>query len=91
LCIDLSPNEDFKSSVLAGLRPELVLDICGRAIAFWIYQVTQETYFQHTLYKKLDDKCASLTKQLQSTVHQANAEIAMLKDKLSCTYLKNSP
>ena len=81
--MDLSPSEDFKSSVLAGLRPEVVLDICNRAISFWTYQVSQQTYFQQLMYKKLDDKCASITKQLQSTVHQANSEIAMLKDKLT--------
>ena len=36
---ELSPSEDYKAIVLAGLRPEVVLDISTRALAFWSYQV----------------------------------------------------
>lgn len=37
---ELSPSEEYKAMVLAGLRPDVVLDICARALAFWSYQVT---------------------------------------------------
>lgn len=36
---ELSPSEDYKAMVLAGLRPDMVLDISARALAFWSYQV----------------------------------------------------
>lgn len=36
---ELSPSEDYKAMVLAGLRPDIVLDISSRALAFWTYQV----------------------------------------------------
>lgn len=36
---ELSPSEEYKAMVLAGLRPEIVLDISSRALAFWTYQV----------------------------------------------------
>lgn len=36
---ELSPSEDYKAMVLAGLRPDIVLDITARALAFWSYQV----------------------------------------------------
>lgn len=36
---ELSPSEDYKAMVLAGLRPDIVLDISTRALAFWSYQV----------------------------------------------------
>lgn len=36
---ELSPSEEYKAMVLAGLRPEVVLDISSRALAFWTYQV----------------------------------------------------
>lgn len=35
---ELSPSEEYKAMVLAGLRPEIVLDISSRALAFWTYQ-----------------------------------------------------
>lgn len=37
---ELSPSEEYKAMVLAGLRPEIVLDISSRALAFWTYQVS---------------------------------------------------
>lgn len=36
---ELSPSEDYKAMVLAGLRPDVVLEISSRALAFWTYQV----------------------------------------------------
>uniref|UniRef100_A0A8C4Y576 RING-type domain-containing protein n=1 Tax=Gopherus evgoodei TaxID=1825980 RepID=A0A8C4Y576_9SAUR len=39
VCIELSPSEEHKAMVLAGLRPETVLDISSRALSFWTYQV----------------------------------------------------
>ncbi|KAF6350940.1 cyclin B1 interacting protein 1 [Rhinolophus ferrumequinum] len=35
---ELNPSEEYKAMVLAGLRPEIVLDISSRALAFWTYQ-----------------------------------------------------
>ncbi|XP_061086106.1 E3 ubiquitin-protein ligase CCNB1IP1, partial [Conger conger] len=35
---ELAPSEEYKAMVLAGLRPETVLDISSRALAFWTYQ-----------------------------------------------------
>ncbi|XP_071315032.1 E3 ubiquitin-protein ligase CCNB1IP1 isoform X3 [Trachinotus anak] len=39
---ELSPSEEYKAMVLAGLRPDIVLDISARALAFWSYQVMEE-------------------------------------------------
>lgn len=36
---ELSPSEEYKAMVLAGLRPDIILDICARALSFWSYQV----------------------------------------------------
>lgn len=40
----LRPTNDYKTSVLSGLSPAIILEICNRAIAFWQYQVHQEGY-----------------------------------------------
>jgi E3 ubiquitin-protein ligase CCNP1IP1 len=39
---NLNPPEDYKTSVLSGLSPALVMECAGRAMAFYTYQVTQE-------------------------------------------------
>ncbi|CAG8562877.1 11698_t:CDS:10, partial [Ambispora gerdemannii] len=52
---DLNPSEDYKSSVLSGLRPDFIMEICTRALSFWTYQTTQEACFQEMLYKNLED------------------------------------
>ncbi|RGB23759.1 hypothetical protein C1646_609127, partial [Rhizophagus diaphanus] len=61
---DLNPSEDYKSSVLSGLRPDLVVEICSRALSFWTYQTTQEACFQEMLYKNLEEKYTQLEKQV---------------------------
>ncbi len=38
--IDSSPAEQYKSMVLAGLKPETIIEVCSRAISFWVYQVS---------------------------------------------------
>lgn len=48
---ELTPSEDYKAMVLAGLRPDIVLDISARALAFWTYQVNDllsAALFSHT-------------------------------------------
>lgn len=40
----LHPTNDYKTSVLSGLSPSLIMEICSRALSFWQYQVHQEKY-----------------------------------------------
>ena len=40
----LNPTDDYKTSVLSGLAPSIVVECAGRALAFWCYQSTQEMY-----------------------------------------------
>lgn len=42
---ELSPSEEYKAMVLAGLRPDMVLDISARALSFWSYQVEYPSVF----------------------------------------------
>ncbi|CAG8570549.1 4308_t:CDS:2 [Funneliformis caledonium] len=79
---DLNPSEDYKSSVLSGLRPDLIIEICSRALSFWTYQTTQEACFQEMLYKNLEEKYSQLEKQVQGVLRDAQSEITSLKVKL---------
>lgn len=38
----LNPSDDYKTSVLGGLSPTVILEICSKGLGFWTYQVTQE-------------------------------------------------
>ncbi|XP_008285620.1 E3 ubiquitin-protein ligase CCNB1IP1 [Stegastes partitus] len=83
---ELSPSEEYKAMVLAGLRPDVVLDISARALAFWSYQVHQERIYQEYSLSRADTQLKQmekvLTQQNQSRELELNAmrgEIASLK------------
>ena len=38
----LSPTEDYKTSVLSGLSPSIIMECAGRGLSFYSYQTTQE-------------------------------------------------
>ena len=40
----MNPSEDYKTSVLSGLNPTIIMECASRAVGFWSYQATQEMY-----------------------------------------------
>jgi len=38
----LNPSEDYKTSVLSGLSPSVIMECAGRGLSFHSYQTTQE-------------------------------------------------
>ncbi|EWG51520.1 hypothetical protein FVEG_16806 [Fusarium verticillioides 7600] len=80
---NLSPSEGYKTSVLSGLSPNVIMECAGRALSFWAYQTTQDIYYQQYLYKTLTDKYSNLSVRLEKTVNDANSEIEGLHHKLS--------
>ena len=38
----LNPTEDYKTSVLSGLSPTIIMECAGRGLSFYSYQTTQE-------------------------------------------------
>eukprot|EP01134_Creolimax_fragrantissima_P000221 CFRG0221T1 len=41
--VDLSPSEQYKSMILTGLKPDVVIEVAQRAISFWNYQENNYT------------------------------------------------
>ncbi|KAI2628933.1 hypothetical protein GGS21DRAFT_526603 [Xylaria nigripes] len=80
---NLNPSEDYKTSVLSGLNPNVIVDCASRALSFWAYQVTQEIIYQQHMSKTLTDKYASLNVHLDKVVNEANAEITNCHNKLT--------
>ncbi|KAI0637757.1 hypothetical protein C8Q77DRAFT_387441 [Trametes polyzona] len=79
----LHPSNDYKTSVLSGLNPTIILEICSRALSFWQYQIHQEQSFQQALYRNVTEKNAQLEKRLENVIREANGEISLLNNKLS--------
>ncbi|KAG1753786.1 uncharacterized protein EDB91DRAFT_1044024 [Suillus paluster] len=77
----LHPTNDYKTSVLSGLSPSLIMEICSRALSFWQYQVHQENSFQQAVIRNLNDKQAQSQKQLDNVIREANGEISLLSNK----------
>ena len=45
----LNPSEDYKTSVLSGLTPSIIMECAGRGLAFYSYQATQEMHESFSL------------------------------------------
>ncbi|KAK5107876.1 hypothetical protein LTR62_000586 [Meristemomyces frigidus] len=84
----LQPSEDYKTSVLSGLSPALIMECAGRALAFYSYQAAQEVIYQDFLARSLTDKYANLSTEMDKIIHDANAEIVNLRDKLSIMHVE---
>ncbi|KAI9248484.1 hypothetical protein BDA99DRAFT_564723 [Phascolomyces articulosus] len=77
----LNPSEEYKSSILAGLKPDVIMDISSRAVAFHSYQISQELSYKSIMYQNMESKCTSLQEQLRDTIRDSNRTIKAEKQK----------
>lgn len=78
----LNPSEDYKTSVLSGLSPTIIMECASRGLAFHNYQTVQETIYQEHLAKGLTEKYNTLSQQMDQLILDANSQIKMLQDKM---------
>ncbi|KNG48626.1 cyclin b1 interacting protein 1 [Stemphylium lycopersici] len=78
----LNPSEDYKTSVLGGLSPTIIMECASRGLAFHSYQTSQEIIYQEHLAKGLTEKYNTLSQQMDQLIHDANAQIKVLQDKM---------
>lgn len=78
----LNPSEDYKTSVLSGLSPAIIMECASRALAFHSYQTLQEIIYQEHLAKGLTEKYNVLSQQMDQLIHDANSQIKALQDKM---------
>lgn len=81
--VNLNPSEEYKTTLLSGLSPNVIMECAGRALSFWAYQTTQDMYYQQHLYKTLSEKYSALTIQFEKSVSDATTEIDGLQHRLS--------
>jgi E3 ubiquitin-protein ligase CCNP1IP1 len=61
--------------IISGLKPETIIEICGRGLSFWVYQVYQEQCYQELLVRNLDDRKHTSERQFHSVIMQSKAEL----------------
>ncbi|KAK3651539.1 hypothetical protein LTR56_005681 [Elasticomyces elasticus] len=83
----LNPAEDYKTSVLSGLSPTIIMECAGRAMSFFSYQTAQEIIYQEFLARSLTDKYSALSLQMDKIIHDANSEITSLREKLEAMHV----
>ncbi|CAK1544493.1 unnamed protein product [Leptosia nina] len=79
---DLKPSETFKSIVLAGLKPDVIMDVAMRAMSFWSYQIEQETLYQETLAKHSNEKLQCSEEINNINLKKLEAELESSKRKI---------
>ncbi|XP_060808606.1 E3 ubiquitin-protein ligase CCNB1IP1-like [Amyelois transitella] len=80
---DLKPSETFKSIVLAGLKPDTIMDVAMRAMSFWSYQIEQETLYQESMAKHSREKLECLEEIHNLNLQKIKAELETCKRKIA--------
>jgi len=70
-------------SVLAGLAPNIAMEIATRSISFWTYQKSQEATFQAMVLKNAQERNAVLEKRLQTMSVESASEMSLLHEKIA--------
>eukprot|EP00048_Salpingoeca_helianthica_P001237 m.47752 g.47752 ORF g.47752 m.47752 type:complete len:211 (+) comp11297_c0_seq1:24-656(+) len=82
--MNTNPQESYRSMVLAGLSPDIVLEVATRAISFFTFQVSFELAFQeHKSAKgvaKMDQAYQALFAQSQTEIEKVNAQNRELRE-----------
>ena len=73
--------------VLAGYKPEIILEMASRALSFWSYQVHNELMYQEYVSSKAKDKALQLDQDYSAIIQRTKSEITGILSKLvTCFY-----
>lgn len=80
---NLQPSEQYKSMILAGLKPDVICEITNRALAFWVYQSHQEKTYQEYVATRAKERSAQQEKYYEEMVSRITTELNLVKSQLS--------
>eukprot|EP00800_Vazella_pourtalesii_P001949 TRINITY_DN11804_c0_g1_i1.p1 TRINITY_DN11804_c0_g1~~TRINITY_DN11804_c0_g1_i1.p1 ORF type:complete len:281 (-),score=50.12 TRINITY_DN11804_c0_g1_i1:63-905(-) len=80
---DLHPTEEYKSMALAGQRPEVVMEICSRAVALWMYQSTQEKLYHEYSARQAKEKACDLEQYYEKQIVDTKTELNVVQMQLN--------
>ncbi|XP_053380836.1 E3 ubiquitin-protein ligase CCNB1IP1-like isoform X2 [Mercenaria mercenaria] len=72
---NLQPSEQYKSMILAGLKPDVICEIASRAHAFWAYQSYQEKTYQEYVASKSKERCTQIEQYYEQIVSRTSTEL----------------
>ncbi|KAJ2063672.1 hypothetical protein IW146_009998 [Coemansia sp. RSA 922] len=75
MSVSLTLTEEYKSAILAGLPPAVIMDICSRAMSFWTYQASQELGYHQAMARSQKEK-------IRHVESRASATLADMREKL---------
>ncbi|XP_064395858.1 E3 ubiquitin-protein ligase CCNB1IP1-like [Halichondria panicea] len=81
---ELKPSEEYKSMILAGQRPEIIMEVCSRAMSFWTYQTHLERAYQEYRATKATEKAKQQESYYEHMLAVNQSEAASLKTQLVC-------
>ncbi|KAL1432705.1 hypothetical protein MTO96_012919 [Rhipicephalus appendiculatus] len=84
--VDVDPPEHFRTMVLAGYSPEIIMDACSRALAFWSFQMAQQSSCLETSVERSRQRAA----QLEQAVERTTRECRALKEHLQVAERENA-
>eukprot|EP00741_Cyanophora_paradoxa_P004907 tig00000849_g4761.t1 len=81
MLVDRNPSEEWKTMILAGLEPEIILEISKAAMACWIYQTdAANSFLQHEHSTELqntraaghmaEERAMQISHELERTIHR---------------------
>jgi E3 ubiquitin-protein ligase CCNP1IP1 len=82
LRISLNPSDEYKSMVISGQRPEVIMDICSRALSFWTYQCHQELSYQKFCCSKAQQQGQQVEKFYEQLLSKAQADLASIQGQI---------
>ncbi|TNM93772.1 E3 ubiquitin-protein ligase CCNB1IP1 [Takifugu rubripes] len=80
---ELSPSEEYKAMVLAGLRPDIILDITARALSFWSYQIHQEHMYQEYSLTRAEAQLKQMEKVLTQQNQCRELELTAMRGEIT--------
>ncbi|KAF4517763.1 hypothetical protein B566_EDAN002968, partial [Ephemera danica] len=85
-CNSFLPNSlDVIKMVLAGLRPDIIMDVASRAISFWNYQVRLEHAYQENSIKTYREQLTQLQVSYEALVAKIKSEVTGLKRQIEAS------
>ncbi|KAK4877161.1 hypothetical protein RN001_009667 [Aquatica leii] len=89
VCVDLNPNEQYKTMILTGLTPDQIMEIATRAIGFYVYQLNYNCLNKEALLRgtkeQMDDLkqyCTALTSKFKTDLLKEQRKAANIKQEL---------
>lgn len=79
---DLNPPETFKSIILSGMKPDVIMDIAMRAMSFWSYQMEEETRYQENIGRHARERAKGLEEFHNLSLQRVKSELQSNKKKI---------